>query len=196
MTFLLLLVLGGDIGLTQSHQVIYVIAGIKEQTAYCRVRNLIIHDCNGTHMQFNHLLHILHLLVLGKFHALKYAGNHLHAHIVVVVECPAVGGFPLLGARLADVMQQRRPAQPQVAAVSGHVVQHLKCMEEHILVAASVDRLHALQCCKFREYQLEQSASVQINESLGRNRCQQYLVEFFRYALLGYYVYTLAVLLK
>ena len=36
----------------------------------------------------------------------------------------------------------------------------------------------------------------QINESLGRNGCQQYLVEFFRYALLGYYVYALAVLLQ
>ena len=196
MTLFFLLVLGGDIGLTQCHKVIYVIACIKQQTAYGRVSNLIINDSYGAHVQFNHLLHIFHLLILGQFHALKNGRDHLHAHKVVVIECPSVGRLPFLGTGLTDVMQQGGPAQPQVIAVTGYVIQHLKGMQEYILVAAAVHCLHALQCRKLREYQLQQTATVQVNESLGRYARQQKLVEFIGYTLTGYYLDLASILIR
>ena len=105
-------------------------------------------------------------------------------------------GLPLLGAGLAYVMQQRCPPEPQVITVPGNIIQNFKGMIEHILVPAAVDRLHSLQGGQFREYKFQQAASVQVYESLGRNRRQKYLVEFFRYALLGDDAYALAVFLK
>ena len=67
---------------------------------------------------------------------------------------------------MADVMAARSSA---VKNVAGHVVKDLKRMKEHILVTAAIDGLNALQGCEFREYEFQQSASVQINESLGGN---------------------------
>ena len=147
-------------------------------------------------MEFHHFLDVFHLLVLGQFHTFKYGGNHLHAHVVVVIEGPSVLRLPFFGTRLAYIMQQSGPTEPELIAVAGHVVKDLKRMKEHILVTAAIDGLNALQGCEFREYEFQQSASVQINESLGGNGRQDYLVEFFGNTLTRYYPYSLTVFLK
>ena len=63
MTFLLLLVLGCDIGLTQGHQVINVIAGVKQQTAYGRICHLIVNDWLGRVAWYERSLDGLHWIV-------------------------------------------------------------------------------------------------------------------------------------
>ncbi|OPZ46958.1 MAG: hypothetical protein BWY95_01637 [Bacteroidetes bacterium ADurb.BinA104] len=166
MTVLLLFVLGCDIGLAQGHQIIYVITRIEQKAAYSRIGNLIIDNGHGAHMKVHQFLHISHLLVLGQFHTLENTRHHLLSYIIVVMESPAVSGLPPLGSGFAYIVQQRSPAQPKIIALAGNIVQHLKRMQEDILMAASVHCLHTLQSGQLGKDQFQQPAPVQINESL------------------------------
>ena len=84
-------------------------------------------------MQVHQLRHVVdHLLgVLQRPHPLA---GHLRAHHLVVVEADAAVGFVAAGGRLADVMQQRRPAQHQVGAAGLLEVDRLPQHRQRMLV--------------------------------------------------------------
>ena len=96
-------------------------------------------------MQVYHLLHVLHLGIHRQFHASEDARNHLRSQVVVVVERPTDGGLPTLRARLADIVKQSSPAQPEVVAALRHVVHHLQCVVEVVLVRLAVACLHHVE---------------------------------------------------
>ena len=148
-------VLRGDVGLAEHHQVVDVVAGLKQQTAYGRVGHFLVGNDDGAHVQSHKLLHVFHLLVHRELHLAEDFRNHLFPDEVMVVESPSRLGFPAFRSRFADVVEQGRPAQPQVVGHFGDVVHHFQGMVEIILVSASVAYFHSLQSHQLRENQFQ-----------------------------------------
>ncbi len=151
------LILGGDVGLAESHQIFNVIARVVDQTAHSRIRDLVLHQCYGAHVELYEFGHIFHLGVLREPHAAENARHHLGTDEIVVVEGPAYFFVPALGDGLGYVMHKRSPAQPHVVALLGHVVEHGHSVVEIVLVAAAVDHVHPLHGGQFREDDGEQA---------------------------------------
>ena len=206
-------VLGGDVGVAQEHQVIDVVAGVEEEAPHRRVRNLVVDEGYRTQVQAHELLDVFHLLVQGHHQVLENLRNHLGTNDFVTVEGPAGPGLEALGRGLADVVQQRGPAEPQVrlgadalheaVAVElgcvvaepargnafglgrGDVVKHRERVREVLLVAPAVDRLDALEGRELREHVLQQPGLVHQPEGDRRPGRDEHLVELFGDALLG-----------
>ena len=157
----LVLVLARDVGLAQRHQVVDIVARVKEQPPHGAVGHLVLDQGDGTHVQAHEFFHIFHVLVERQAHLGKNLGHHLLADEVVVVECPSQLRVPALGARLAHIMQQGSPPQPHVVAGVGDVVEHLQRVHEVVLVSAAIDGFHALEGCQLGEDERQQSALVQ-----------------------------------
>ena len=133
-------------------------------------------------MQVDHFLHIFHFAVQWQFQSSEHLGNHLCADEVVVVKRPPVGIVPTLAFWFADVVHQRSPSQPQVVRAFAHIVEHLQGVVEIVFVCPSVACLHDVEGCKFGQNQLQQSAAVQVNQTLARRACHHDLVQFGLYA--------------
>ena len=166
----LVLVLAGDVGLAQGHQVIDVVSGIKEEATHGTVGHLVLNKGDGTHVQAHEFLHIFHVVVERQTHLGENLRYHPLANEIVVMECPALLRIPTLGPGLAHIVQQRGPTQPHVIAGCSNIVKHLKGVHEIIFVAASVDGLNAFECCQLRENQWQQSTLVQ-QEPATRGLC-------------------------
>ena len=108
------LVLARYVSLAQQHKVIGIVAGIVYQPSYGAVRHLRVGNDDGAHVHIHHQLHIFHLPVLRQFQSLEYARHHLRPYVVMRVECPSLLVVPSLALRLAYVVQQGSPSQPQV----------------------------------------------------------------------------------
>ena len=141
------LVLARDVGLAKEHQVVDVVARLEEQAAHRAVGHLVVGNGNGAHVQPHEFLDVLHALVERQLQPLEQRGYHLFAQIVMVVERPAHGCVPLLAARLADVVQKRRPAQIKVVALGRHVVEHFERVVEVILMRPPVACFYAVEGC-------------------------------------------------
>ena len=105
---LALLVLAGDVGLAQRHEVVDVVASLEEQTAHGTVGHDVVGNSDGPHVQAYEFGHVLHAFVEGQFETAEEWGNHFLAQVVVVVKRPAHGRLPALAAGLADVVQARQ----------------------------------------------------------------------------------------
>ena len=111
----LLLIFRSNVGLAKQHERIDVITGIEKQTTDSRVGYFIFYQSNGTHVQLDHFLHKLHLLIHRQFHTTEYSRYHFSTYIIVVMECPAQFGIVPFGYRF--VVEYRCPTQPQVVAL-------------------------------------------------------------------------------
>ena len=82
-----------------------------------------------------------------------------------------------LGERLGDVVQHGRPAQPEVVALRGHVVEHFERMVEIILVGVSADPLDPFEGLHFGEDQRQQPRPFEQVEAAGGHRRRDDLVQ-------------------
>lgn len=101
----LLRVLAGDVGLHQEHEVVDVVPRLEEQAAHGRVRHALIDEHGGAHVQVHQLLDVVELGIQRQAQTSEDTLDHLHPHVVVVVEGPAQALVEALGAGLADVVQ-------------------------------------------------------------------------------------------
>ena len=89
------------------------IASLEEQTAYSTVRHLLVGNHDGTHVQRDQLLDILHTLVHRQLHAPENLWDHLLTYVIVVVERPTQHRVIAFSLWLADVMKKGRPTEPE-----------------------------------------------------------------------------------
>ena len=136
-------------------------------------------------MQSHQFLHIFHMLVERQTHAAENLGHHLFAHKIMVVEGPSLMLVPSFGGGFANVVHQRRPAQPLVIALLGYIVEHLHGVQEIVLMAASVRVVNAAHGLKFWEDEAQQSALMQQFESARRHIGTHDFHQFFGNALAG-----------
>ena len=71
------------------------------------------------------------------------------------MEGPPVARVILLGRGLTNVVEQGRPAKPQVVGALGKVVEHLHSVLEVILMGVLAATLDACHTVKLGEYVLE-----------------------------------------
>ena len=116
-------------------------------------------------MQAHELLHVLHVLVHGKLHALEDAWNHLFAYEVVIVESPADFFIVALGEGLGDVVKQSSPSEPHLVAFGSHVLKYLHGVEEVVLVSATLHRLHPTQGSKLGEDDRQKTTLIEQHEA-------------------------------
>ena len=119
----------------------------------------------------------------------------------MVVESPAQLIVPAFALGLADVVEEGCPAQPDiglerrllgillflllVAPLLGpcHVLQHLQRVVEVVLVRPAVARLHDVEGRQFGNDEAQQSAALQLKESLARILRSHDLAQLLGYAL-------------
>ena len=146
-------------------------------------------------MQPHQLGDILHL-VLREPEAVEYARHHTGSDDVVPMESPPRLSVEALARRLAYVVQQGGPAQPQQmipAVLGGHalgayIVDYGESMGEIILMSLAVYRLHTLERRDFGQYAGEQPAFVHKAEGYGRPGCDEHLAQFVGDPLAGEYL--------
>ena len=80
--------------------------------------------------------------------------------------------------RLADVVQDRRPTQPEIVAHGRHVVEDLERMVEIVLMGVLSPPFDAFQTLHLGENQFQQPRPLQQVESYGRNGRENDLIEF------------------
>ena len=101
----------------------------------------------------------------------------------MAVEGPSCAVFPTFGLGLGDVVQQRRPAQPEVVAGLGHLVEHLHGVIEIVLVSLAVDHLNAFQQGELRQDILQQPTFVEQHKARRRPVSHHDLVQLIGDAL-------------
>ena len=139
-------------------------------------------------MQVHQLLHVLHLLVQRHLQLLEDLRDHPGADDLVPMEGPALARRIALGGGLADVVQERGPAEPDIRLpflAFRHVVKHLQGMGEVLLVALSLDGFHALELHQLREELLQQAGFVHQAEGHRRLPGDKHLVHLLHDALGG-----------
>ncbi len=142
-------------------------------------------------MQVHHLLNEFERLPKWQLHACEDLGQHFGAYVVVVAECPTYALLKTLGARLADVVEQGRPAQPHVVALCRHSVQHLHGVVEDVFVGEFAALLHSFEGGKLWQYIPQQAYFVKQFPSQRRGcRCLHRLHQLLGYALLRYDLYA------
>jgi hypothetical protein len=76
-----------------------------------------------------------HLFVEGQLEPGEDLGDHAGAHDLVAVEGPALALFELFGGRLADVVQDGGPAQPEVVGMGTDIIEDLQGVVEIVLMS-------------------------------------------------------------
>ena len=135
-------------------------------------------------MQKDEFLHIFHLFAQWQFQFAEQWPDHFRPDHFVSVETPTGTRIESFGAGFADVVQQCSPAQVEVVAFEGHIVEHLERVQEVIFVRLAVTGLDPFQCAQFRKDQFQQSAVVEQLESDRRDGREHNLVHFGDDALL------------
>ena len=115
-------------------------------------------------MQIHELLHELHLHVHRQHQSPEDLRHHLSTDHIVVMERPADSRIPAFRLGLADVVHDSRPTQPEVIRPFGDIVEHLERMVEIILVGPAVLLLDDIEGREFRQYDIQQSATLQVDE--------------------------------
>ena len=65
-------------------------------------------------MQIDHLDDIVHFLILRHLHSAEDLRDHLGADVIMIAEGPTGLIIPGLGTGFADIVEQSRPAQPEI----------------------------------------------------------------------------------
>ena len=159
-------------------------------------------------MQIHKLLHVFHLLVQRHAQLLEDFGHQARAGDLVPVEGPALPRHVAFANGLADVVQERRPAKPQIrlrarrcVAVrvvvvqaafrdgfffeANHVFHHLQRVGEILLMSLTVNRFHAFEAAQLRQELLQEAGLFHELERHGRMVCQEHFVELLHNAFLG-----------
>ena len=116
-------------------------------------------------MHINHLLHILHLAVHGKFEPSEDARNHLGADVIIVMERPSGLNVPPFAAWFSDIMEQGGPPKPQVVGMLANIINHLQGMIEIVFMRSAVPCLHDVHEGELGQDKFEQSTAMQFYES-------------------------------
>lgn len=175
-----LLVFGGDVGIAKEHEVVDIVACLKEKAADSGIGDGVFDKGDGAHVEVDEFLNVGHLLVLGELHAGEELGNHALPEIIMIVERPADAGLPFLGTGLAYVVEEGGPAEPKdmieevflgevgrgglVLAgegIGGDGIENLEGVVEDIFVAATVFRFDTFEGGKFGEDELEEACFVE-----------------------------------
>ena len=151
------LVLAGDIGLAESHQVVDIITCITEQSTNGTVSHLFVGNDDWTHMQLHQFLHILHLRIQREGQSTEDLGHHLRTDMVMVMEGPADAVLPPLRLGLPHIVHQCCPSQPQRVGVFDDVLQHFERMVEIILMCPSVFLFYDIEGRELRQDHLQES---------------------------------------
>ena len=123
---------------SEQHEVVDVLAGIKEQSSYSRVSYIFFGKTYRPQVKFYQLSHKLHFFILRQFQLSENFRHHSSTHNLMTMKGPAMSGFEFLGSRFCDVVQQCGPAQPKVFRNAGDVVQHLQGVIKIILMPMAV----------------------------------------------------------
>ena len=105
-------ILRSDIRLAKGHQGIYLVTRIKKQPADGRIRNILLRQTYRTQMVFHHFLDKLHFFIQRQLQPGKDLGDHSAAHHLMTMKGPAMTALEFLCRGLADIVQDRCPAQP------------------------------------------------------------------------------------
>ena len=137
-------------------------------------------------MQENQLLDVFHLFVHRQPQRAEDGRNHFGPDDLVAVKGPTGLGVESFRTRLAYVVQQGGPPQPQVVAATGDVVEDFQRVDEIVFVRPSSDSLDAFEPGEFRENQRKKPRAVEQIEPDGRHGREHDLVQFrgdplFRY---------------
>ena len=139
-------------------------------------------------MQIHQLRHVVDHL-LGVLQRSQSLADHLGADHLVVMEADAPIGLMATGRGLADVVQQRRPAQNQITLIGttlqrDRLSQHRQRMLIHILVLMVFVDGH-LHAADLREHHITESGLHHQLDTRHRIRTQQHLVELDGHPLDG-----------
>src|SRR5579872_6362289 len=136
-------------------------------------------------MVFHHFAHETHFFVERQLELCKYFGNHTAADDFVAVEGPAVIFFEFLCGRLADIVEDGGPAQPEIGSVPADVVEHLEGMVKVVFVAVAIDVFGAGEVDHLREDDLQQAGAIEEIEADGGFFAEDDLVQLVGDAFLG-----------
>ena len=176
--------------MAEEHEVIDILPSVEEQPPDGTVRHFVVHQRDGPEVQPHQLLDIFHLLVEGHLELLEDLRHHARPHHFVAVESPAQTRHIPLAHRLADIVQQRRPVEPQIGLLPGfllephHIVQHLQRMAEILLMSLTVNCFHALELAQLRQELLQQAGLQQLLQRPRRMRRHEHLVQLLHNAFL------------
>src|SRR5699024_684676 len=131
----LVIVLTGDVGAAQLHQVIDILTGLINKTANSAVGYFIRNKGNGTQMQANQLTYVAHPFVERQPQPTENPLYPFGPDSIMPVEGPTRTRHKFLRNRFGYIVHNGRPAQPKIAARLGHIVQHFKRVPEIIFMA-------------------------------------------------------------
>ena len=170
-------VLRRDVRPNQRHQILDIVPRLKEEPPYGGIGDFLVHKGHGPVMQPDEFLYILYRIAGGKPELFEDAGNHSRTDLLMPVKGPSGGTRQSFGARLADVVQKRRPAQIArllAAPLRRHrreVIEDLQRMEEIVFVAMPVHGFDALQRRELRQNMLQQ-AGIEKDPEPHRGTCR------------------------
>ncbi len=154
----------------------------------------VVREYLGTQMEQNEFAHIFDPVVQRQFHpAEEYIRHHTRPHHLMSVKRPPRRRVVSFRCRLADIVKNSRPAEPQAVAVECHVVQYLQCMSEVIFMSVQSHLFHAFKPTHLRKYKRQQTGHIHQFETDGGHRRKDYLVYLGNNALAGNYPDTLPV---
>ncbi len=113
--------------------------------------------------------------------------DHFYSDGFVAVKGPSCRRVKPFGERFGNVVQQGRNTQPEFVRVPGEIVNHLKGVEERVLVAESVNLLDACHSGHFRKNIAENFGVVEHSETSGGLGAQHYFKELLTDSLPRYY---------
>ena len=128
--------------MTEQHQVIDVVTAIEQQTSHGGIRDDVFGKDDGAHVQHDEFLNVFHFFIQRQFHLVENLRHHLGASELVAVKCPSNGVVPAFCDGFGNVVQQGGPAQPKIAALFGHMVEHLQCMVKIVFVTATIHNIN------------------------------------------------------
>ena len=101
----------------------------------------------------------------------------------MIMERPSHRRLPALALRLAHVVQQSRPPEPEVVALPAYILQHLQRVVVVVLVCLAIACLYKVKLHQLRQNEVEQARLAQIVEAPAGVCGKHNLVELGLYAL-------------
>lgn len=178
-------VFAGNVGFAQKHQVVNVVARLKQESPYGAVGDVVGGNYDRAHVQIDEFIDVFHTLVKWQFKAPEQRAYHLCPYVVVVMKRPARAGFKLTGLHFPNIMQERSPPEKKIVGASGHAVHYFERMVEVVLMRFSGLNLDVVQSGEFGQYERQQTASVQFDKAYGGYGGGQYLAKLLTDAFLA-----------
>src|SRR5699024_7182991 len=163
----LVIVLAGDIGAAQLHQVIDILTGLINKTANSAVGYFIRNKGNGTQMQANQLTYVAHPFVERQPQPTEDPLYPLGPDSIMAVEGPTRTRHKFLRNGLGNIVHDGRPAQPETTARLGHTIQYFKRVPETIFMAHTSHFFNTVQLYHLGKKVMQQSCFKQKRKTNG-----------------------------